>query len=262
MSEVPSMMEAAAILSQVLQPSTDADSTTTNSPAADGKTLPTNTKLLFATLTHLQNALLHDTDKSLSEQGQGVSPILTTAYNLTTGELLLTPIRKLLVECTTLLVTRCARVDVYGLIKDLCETASLTSRSPKSLNGSRLLSVETLGLLVSRPEVVRRVSSLVPDVAVALGKCSRSTDVNIRIGSYKAAGMICDAMVECSPESKFDSPFVAMQGVEEKEVRSSVGVLVRSAAARSEAMMLRSPLQHRMKTSLAAPNFARRSSAA
>ncbi|GMH75493.1 hypothetical protein TL16_g06779 [Triparma laevis f. inornata] len=210
----PNLSEATAILQQVLSTNFPSDTSSSKSSAATKE----HHHILFSSLTSLEDALRHDSSDSLTSTGPSIKPVLTTAFNLSTGELLLTPIRSLLVSCTVLLYNRCNRVDVFGFIKDLCETASLTAKSQKSLNGSRLLSVDTLGALISHRSITSRVTGLLNDIILSLSKCSRSTDVNIRMSAFTSVHMICDSLVECSPESKFDSPWVAMKGLEEKEL--------------------------------------------
>ena len=190
-------------------------------PSSDNQSMKgASRKLLFTTLTALNSAL--KSDPEVPSMGQAIQPHLQAAFALTNGDLNLTPIRKVLASCCVLLYTKCRNVDVYGLIKELNETSCLTGRSAKSTSGCRLLAVETLGTLLSSPLVLSRISSLLPESLTALGKCCRSNDVNIKISSLNSIARICDALVlhhtSSSNASKLDSPFVALGGLEEKEI--------------------------------------------
>lgn len=240
-----SVMEAAAMLQHAISDDAPRSTAASESPGRQGPSSPsaksrsksrvegsskgdgnslTRSKVLFTTLCHLLNGLKAESQKGSGDvytMGRAIEPHLQAACSLTTGELLLTPIRRLLVSCTAILYTSSKEVDVYGLIKGLAETSLLTNRSSKAQNGIRLLSVETLGSIVGHNKVLPRVASLIPESLTALSKCSRSSDLNVKLSSYASIRTICDAMVShhaSTDGSKFCSPFVALGALREREV--------------------------------------------
>ena len=177
-------------------------------------------------------------DNDCQTHGPSVLPILEKVLAITNGSLLLKPIRTLVVTAFTSLYTTCPSLDIYSLLHDLTDLATLTSRSPKSLNGSRLAAVDALGVVASHPDIVRKVGGLIPDAISSLAKSSRSNDETVRLASFDSAAAICDAVAAAAaPDPKglsslpnvLRSPFVAAGGLEDSAVSEVMRMIKKGA---------------------------------
>ncbi|GMI28505.1 hypothetical protein TeGR_g9789 [Tetraparma gracilis] len=180
---------------------------------------PAGFSALYAPLSDLLASLLANPDGDNATHGQSAAPVLLRVLNCTAGALLLAPVRELLASSLTELYTSCPALDIYSFAHELADLASLTSRSPKAVNGTRLAAIQTLGQFASRPSVCPRIAGLLPDALAALCKAARSSDAAVRVaalGSCAAIAGECAAAAANNQNPKaISSPFVAQGGLAE-----------------------------------------------